>query len=142
MRNVFENEAIISSSHITQCKRTPDGRVYLMITKRAFIRENPLLILSYSVENNFANKCINPRLHNTHNIMSPYIYTNQNRMARIGDWISNLMIPGTKDQLGIQNEVPQWLFRPYADTEYTSSGQINDFRPDTAPRTYPTSPGS
>ena len=72
----------------------------------------------------------------------PYHYVaiykyNQNRMARIGIWISNLMILGTKDQSGIQNEVPQRLFRPYADTEYTSSGQINGFRPDAAPRTYP-----
>ena len=62
---------------------------------------------------------------------------NQNRMVRIGIWISNLMIPGTKDQSGIQNEVPQRLFRPYADTDYTSSGQVNGFRPDAAPRTYP-----
>ena len=45
-----------------------------MITKRAFIRENPLLILSYSVKSNFANKCINSRRHNTINIISPYTY--------------------------------------------------------------------
>ena len=61
----------------------------------------------------------------------PYHYVaiykyNQNRMSRIGIWISNLMIPGTRDQSGT-----------WAKCNATNrQGSIYGFRPDAAPRTY------
>ena len=98
----FLNEAIISSSHITQCKRTPDGRGLSYDNQTCFHTYKysfSAIYIHIVWKNHFANKCINPRRHNTPSYyVAIYIYAIKIVWLILEIWVSNLMIPGTKDQ--------------------------------------------